>query len=169
MSISATRPVRPLTGRRFFLILASCFAVVFVVNGVMAYLALSTFSGLDGDDSYRAGLNYNQTIAHAEQQSALGWSVNIAGEPARRGLALQVLDKGGSPVAGLTVTGTLGRPSTDRFDTPIAFKESEPGRYLAALSTPAEAGTWVVSLAATPSADGGKSAFYQIKQRLWLK
>ena len=46
-------------------------AGVFVVNGVMVYFALDTFSGLETRDAYRKGMQYNRNIEKARAQEAL--------------------------------------------------------------------------------------------------
>ncbi|HEX7776770.1 MAG TPA: FixH family protein, partial [Parvibaculum sp.] len=51
-----------LTGRRFLFVLLASFALVFGVNGILIYKALSTFDGIEVDDAYQRGRAYNQTL-----------------------------------------------------------------------------------------------------------
>ena len=44
-----------LTGRHVIIILLSVFGVVFAVNGLFAYYAVSGFPGVETKDAYRGG------------------------------------------------------------------------------------------------------------------
>jgi len=170
MSIASVAAKRIISGRQVLLVLASAFAVVFAVNFYMAYLAISTFSGLDGGgDAYRAGVDYNRTIAESEAQTALGWTAHFSSAPDRKGFDFELVDRAGAPVHGLIVAGKLERPSTDRFDRKLTFVESTPGRYLAAFDAPIDPGNWVVSLTAVVDASTATFQRFQFRQRLWLK
>ena len=61
-----------LAGRHVLMGLIVFFGVMLFANSMLVYYALDTFSGGDRPDPYRAGLNYNETIAAAERQEALG-------------------------------------------------------------------------------------------------
>ena len=163
------RSQSPLSVRRVFAALAIAFGVVFAVNGVFAYLAISSFSGVDGEDSYRHGLDYNATIAAAQRQAALGWSANLVPLSGRRGLDLTVADKSGAPLTGLSIKGVIARPSTDRFDRPLAMLETAPGHYEVVFSSPIEPGNWVADLAVAAAEPGPVATQFQMRQRLWLK
>lgn len=63
---------RELTGRIVLTWLVGFFAVVFAVNGVMAVAAISTFSGLDSDSPYQAGLAFDAEIAAAPKRRCTG-------------------------------------------------------------------------------------------------
>src|SRR4029077_10773283 len=72
---TAKKP-RELTGRHVLFWIVGFFGVVFVVNGIMVRAATSTFGGLETQSSYKAGLLFEQEVAKAERQQALGWQVN---------------------------------------------------------------------------------------------
>ena len=65
-----------LTGRFVLVAIISFFVVVMGVNGIMAYLAVETFSGVQSEKPYENGLAFNRDIARARAQYAQGWSVN---------------------------------------------------------------------------------------------
>jgi nitrogen fixation protein FixH len=44
------------------------FAIIFIVDGIIVYLALSTSTGLYTDNAYEKGLMYNKIIAQFNQQ-----------------------------------------------------------------------------------------------------
>lgn len=95
---------RILTGRGVFLITASAFAVIIGVNLVMAYLAVSTFPGLEVNNSYVASQQFE---ADRAAQLALGWQVTGAVDG--DALRLSILDRAGQPVEVAELQTTLGR------------------------------------------------------------
>ena len=155
-----------LNGRHVLLILVGFFLVVFAVNGFMAYKAELTFAGLDTNDPYRKGLDYNERIAAARAQSRLGWRDRTDYVPATRRLRVTLTDKAGGAVSGLTVTAELERPATSRFDQKLSLKQMGSGIYEADVSG-LEPGTWTVTLWARNGEDD--AALYQARRRLWIK
>ncbi|MCU0888883.1 MAG: FixH family protein [Rubritepida sp.] len=81
--------------------------LVVVVNGVMVFFALSTFTGLTTRQSYDRGRAYNQVLAEAARQDALGWTALVALEGGR--LRPRVTDREGRAVEGL-LEAELVRP-----------------------------------------------------------
>jgi nitrogen fixation protein FixH len=152
-----------LKGWHVLAILLGFFGSVMTVNVVMAALAISTFSGVDGVDTYQHGLGYNKTIAEAAQQERVGWTNAIAFAGNGSGLTITLIDREARPVPALTITGTIGRGATDQFDRVVAFHETVPGVYEAPLGV-MPPGSWFVSLEAT-----GTAGTYRLKERLWLK
>jgi nitrogen fixation protein FixH len=142
------------------------FLVVFAVNGVFLYSAISTYTGIVAAEPYRKGLNYNQRIAAEEAQAAQGWEDAL--EVARDGqLTLRLATRLGAPVEGLSVTGTFGRPSTARHDVKLELVERAPGTYAARMAAP-DHGAWIVALEARPVTASDRIV-YQLRRRLWLK
>ena len=64
---------RQFTGKHFLIFIVSFFVVIIAANGMMAYFAIDTFSGLETDDAYRKGRDYNRTLELAQKQAELGW------------------------------------------------------------------------------------------------
>ncbi len=155
------------TGRHLLLILAGFFGVMFAVNGVFVYFALSTFSGVDDPTAYQDGLNYNKRIAEERQQEALGWSHRVSVDKSGK-VMLAMTNAKGEPVAGLAVSGRISRPVEGNALVPLVLREAETGVYSANAGA-LEAGNWIVSLKATKTRPGGEPAIYRIKERLWLK
>lgn len=155
-----------LKGRHVLMVFAGFFLVVFAVNGVFLYSAISTYTGIVSAEPYRKGLQYNQRIAADEAQTARGWQETL--EVARDGqMTLRMTSRLGAPVEGLRVTGTFGRPSTAQHDVKLAFDEIQPGTYATRIAPP-EAGAWIVSLEARGIAEPDEIA-HQSRRRLWLK
>lgn len=66
-----------LNGYHIFAAFAAFFGVVFAVNGIMVFMALSSWSGLSTDHPYERGLRYNKTLEAMAQRDALGWQETI--------------------------------------------------------------------------------------------
>lgn len=81
--------------------------VVVVVNGFMAFYAISTFTGLTTGQAYDRGRAYNDVLEEAARQDALGWTplVRLEGERLR----VSVTDSTGAAVEGM-LQGYLLRP-----------------------------------------------------------
>ena len=153
-----------ISGRHVLLGLIVFFGVMLVANSMLVYYALDTFSGGDRPDPYRAGLNYNDTIAAAEKQDALGWTTDIAYDDAKGRLTVRFLDKTQAPVTGLKLGGTVGRGATYREDQKVAFKEISHGVYASDIEL--APGQWVVALESR-KVEGGDPV-YRLKRRLFV-
>lgn len=120
------------------------FGIVLAVNGVLAYVATSTFTGLQTEGHYRKGLAYNRVIEADRRQAALGWKVAVAfgatGEQSGR-LTVRVADDAGAPLEGATVTARLVRPIQAGYDMDITLAPAGAGTYEAALELPLR-GQW---------------------------
>jgi nitrogen fixation protein FixH len=155
---------RPLRGVHVLAMIAAFFAVVFLVNGAMIYTALSTNTGVVGNEPYRKGLHYNERIAADVRQARLGWTETLSvGRDGR--VAFTLASPDGRPVAGLRVAGVLGRPATDRHDIALALGEAAPGRY-ETRTPPLAAGSWMIALDARNG--GSEDPIYRTRKRLWL-
>jgi nitrogen fixation protein FixH len=155
-----------LKGRHVLIAFVGFFLVVFAVNGVFLYSAISTYTGIVATEPYRKGLNYNQRIAAEEAQKAQGWRDAL--EVTRDGhVSLRLANRFGAPVEGLAVKGIFGRPSTAQHDVKLDMAEVRPGTYTARIDPP-EAGAWIVVLEARSLAARDEIA-YQMRKRLWLK
>jgi len=149
-------------GRHVLLGLIVFFGVMLLANSLLVYYALDTFSGGDRPDPYRSGLNYNETIAEAERQDALGWETDVAYEVARGRLTLRFRDEADAPVAGLKLGGTVSRPASDREDKAVSFREIGQGVYVADIDL--APGNWVIALESQSLKKG--YPIYRLKRRL---
>jgi len=146
--------------------LIAFFGVIFAVNGVFLYQALSTHTGVIALEPYRKGLAYNERIAAADQQKALDWADELMLSPAGAGLELKLRDSAGRPVSGLRITGLIGRPSTVEHDVALELAEPAPGNYQAGFAA-LEPGTWMVSLEASELTATGEHIVWRARKRLW--
>ena len=153
---------RTVTGRHVLIGLVIFFGVMFVANGFLVYYAVSTFSGGDRPNPYRSGLNYNETIAEAEQQAALGWSTDADYDEGARRLTLRFTDAAAAPVTGLSLSGTLGRPVASTQDRAVTFREWSAGTYVSDVTL--DPGNWILSVES--SKQEGGSPVHRLKKRL---
>lgn len=164
MSLPRLFPER-IEGRHVLMGLIGFFGVMILANGIFLYYAVGTFNGFATDNAYQRGLDYNERIAADAAQAARGWQPAAHYEPARRQLVVEVKDARGRLVAGLSVSGDVRRPVTDRQDRPVSLQEIAPGRY--AVPVELAPGQWIFS---AQLAEAGSSAIaFRLKQRLWVK
>jgi nitrogen fixation protein FixH len=138
-------------------------AVVMAVNGIMAYVASSTFDGLVTEHAYEKGNNYNAVLALARQQAKLGWAVDASLAPAASGhkgtISLRFSDKEGKPVDGLTVQAIAQRPTVTGYNITVPFQAGQNGTYTAQVDLPM-GGEWDFDLMAS-----GSGTVYQLQRR----
>jgi nitrogen fixation protein FixH len=139
--------------------------LVVVVNGTMIFFAQSTFSGLDTDQAYQQGVQYNAILKEAAASAALGWTARTSVTPAgaARHIAVTLTDRRGRPVRGLAVTAHLVRPVSTAFDQRLVLRPEGDGIYGADVSLPA-LGRWELRLAAETGATD-----WQAVQRIFVK
>ncbi len=132
-----------MTGRHFLYWIVSFFGVIFTVNGIFIYMALSTWSGLEVKNAYQVGRNYNKYLAAAEAQNKRGWKVDVTKRLAGDSLSVVVRprDAKGAPLTGLEITVWLRRPTQEDLDRQRVLTEGETGRYSGVLPLPAK-GLW---------------------------
>jgi nitrogen fixation protein FixH len=117
------------TGRHAAMVIVAFFAVVIVVNVMMAKLAIATFGGTVVDNSYVASQHFNAWLDSSAADRALGWKVELARGP-DKSLEARLVDATGAPHA---------RPPQD-----LVLAEIAPGTYRVELAS----GRWRVWLKA---------------------
>ncbi len=144
-----------LMGRHVLAAMVVFFGCVIAVNLTFVFFALDSWTGLTDHDSYRTGLSWNRTLEADAAQKALGWRTRIdvnagAGTDGslRRTLVLEVQDRAGRPINGLSVDGEARHPVVEAMDTPLALTAAGDGRYTATITFPA-ASNWQLRLVAT--------------------
>jgi len=153
-----TPVIRPITGRFVLIAVISFFAVVIGVNLVMMRLAIATLPGTEVDSAYSASLAYQKEIQAARQQDKLDWRVDAHVERHADGMTrLNVHAKAGDglPLAGLSVSSRLERPTDRRADEAFEVEETGGGSYRGTAHGVA-AGQWDLVIEANR---GGKRLF----------
>lgn len=162
------KPGRRLTGWHVLGVFVAFFGVVFAVNGVMTYVALSTFSGIETPNAYQTGRDYNETIEAAAAQRALGWQVDFddvvmpTAEGTNLSTTVTIVGEGGAAQAGLAGTVTFWRPVARGTDVTTQLREVKPGVYVAQAELPAR-GHWEMRL----SVEAGLAQPYYLERRVW--
>jgi len=141
-------PIRQVTGRKVLMMMVTGFGIVIAANLAMLFAATGTFPGLVVQNSYVASQEWNRKT---EAQRALGWTA--ASDYAGGILTVRMTGRDGAPVAGLSLSATVGRPASTLEDMTLGLAESA-GTYSAAL--PLGPGLWRIALAAT---DASGAAF----------
>jgi nitrogen fixation protein FixH len=155
-----------LKGWHVLAILLGFFGFVAAVNAAMIFAAVSTISGeTAAGKSYEQGLHYNVTLREAEAQKQLGWhdETKVAEDGSK--LELTVTAQDGKPVTGLSISGILGRPATNRQDRSVKLNEMAAGHYQLAL-TGVETGSWVLTLEAQRP---DLPVAYRVKERVCVE
>ncbi|HAC59698.1 FixH family protein [Parvibaculum sp.] len=142
-----------ITGRHALAGFILFFAIVFGVNGLMVYRALSTFDGVEVEGAYQKGRAYNDVLARMEAQRSLGWTSSIetdqvAGAGHETALRVTFADATGAPVRGLSVQGTFWRPVVAGEDRRMNLTETAPGAYEAVFDLE-HPGNWLIRIAAS--------------------
>lgn len=135
------------------------FAVVLAANGVMVWASLSTFTGVTVPRAYERGRGYDQVLAEAARQDALGWTAALHLAEGR--LRVTARDRDGRPVPG-RLAGVLRRPVTGE-DLVLDFRAGSAGVWIAEAAPP-HRGQWEARL--TLWGPGGQPL--DIRQRLFL-
>jgi nitrogen fixation protein FixH len=130
-----------LTGRHVFAITTSAFAVIIGVNVLLAVKAVSTFPGLEVDNSYVASQGFN---ARRAAQEALGWTMTPAYDQGRMTLAFAGPDS--RPVTVTDLQVLIGRTTEAKDDSFPAFMLTGD---LYAADVALQPGKWMVKVTAT--------------------
>ena len=157
---------KPLTGGMVLLILVLDFGTVAAVNGLMIHYAISTFPGVEDDRAYEHGLRYNDEIAAAGLQNALGWHADgrvVRDLDGKSTVLLTFKDAAGVPVTGLQLTGRLEFLPDGRRDMVLAISEATSGEYRAEIK--AEPGAWLLDMAAARQGE----TLYRSRNRLSIR
>lgn len=162
--LAIPRKSRELTGKHVLIWMFGFFGIMFAVNGVFLYQALTSFPGEDVEKSYLQGLNYNQTLAARAAQDALGWNAEIGVEGSL--LIVAVYDDANEPVSGLNMTGTIHRQSTTKNDAALVFQPLGDATYAASIDG-IGLGLWGVDVSA--NRDGDEAAIFEATQTLILQ
>ncbi len=105
-----------LTGKHVLAITVGAFSVIIAVNLVLAFKAVSTFPGLEVQNSYVASQGFNTRKA---AQEALGW--HLAPSYAGGRVDLAFTDRNGLPVAVTDLDVLIGRTTSTMDDARPVF------------------------------------------------
>lgn len=129
MNTSNETSGKELKGWHVLLIMLGFFGVMFAVNGVFLYHAITSFPGEDVKKSYVQGLHYNDTLAARAAQTERGWTAEAGLQGDQLLFRLQTAD--GAPVSNQAVIGELRRVASQGQDRAIVFRAAPGGEYYA--------------------------------------
>ncbi|MGE0754327.1 MAG: FixH family protein [Alphaproteobacteria bacterium] len=122
------------------------FLLLFILDGIFVYLALSSHRGVVTEQAYQKGLQYNETVEAANQQAALGWQGAITHENGAVLFALR--DAQETPISKARVTAYFSRPTQAGSDFSLTLDSLQKGLYGKTVSFPVK-GQWDVKIVAT--------------------
>ena len=134
---------KPFTGWHMLAVTLSFFGVIIAVNIGLAYKAISTFPGLEVDDSYVASQTFDQEKA---AQEALHWHIKQGYDRAKDQLRLEFTDVAGQPVTLKDIDVLVGRPTEAAQDQHPTMLQGADGAYVSSSSLPI--GKWMLQITA---------------------
>lgn len=129
------------------------FFVLFIgILSVMTYVATHHYSGVMTKETYRRGLDYNETLAKAAKQEALGWkgSFTYTVKEQRANIIFMLRDKQNAPISDASVIAVFFRPTQQGNDVRFSLTSVGDGKYVGT-TTLAWQGQWQVTISATKS------------------
>ena len=154
---------KELKGWHVLLIMLGFFGVMFAVNGLFLYHAITSFPGEDVKKSYVQGLNYNQTLSARASQADLGWRAEAGLQDGK--IAFRLFDAEGLPLSNYAVIGELRRRATQDDDTIVTFTAELGGEYSAPIETLAS-GQWLLRVRVLdPSAE---TLLFEVEKTLFV-
>ena len=145
----ATISPRRFTGRHMTAILIGFFGVVIAVNLLMARMAIGTFGGTVVDNSYVASQSFNNWLAQARAEQALGWRIEVARDGGDH-LAVTVRDAAGAALPAAQVTALARHPLGRKPERIMRFEDIGAGGFRSTASL--GAGRWQMVI--TVESDG---------------
>ena len=136
---SLRKPRNPITGWHMFAMMVAFFGVIIAVNLTMARLAISSFGGVQVENSYVASQHFNTWLAEARADRALGWAAEARLDESRH-LAVTVT---GAPQP-LALTAMARHPLGRLPDQPLTFHRQRGGAFVSTTALPQ--GRWIVRL-----------------------
>lgn len=130
---------REFTGKHAAAIIVTGFAIIIAVNLFMATLAVRGFGGVIVENSYVASQEFNDWLDAAEEQEALGWSVEMT-RSENGHLLINTKSVPNSAIISAVARRPLGQPESKT----LGFIESTPGNHVSLEAL--ETGRWIVRL-----------------------
>lgn len=139
------RAPRPLTGRTVLVCFLTFFGIIFAANFFLVRAALTSFSGVETESAYKAGLSFKNAVAAAKAQDARHWKVDatVVRVPESR-VVMTARDAEGKLLSGLTPSVKLAHPTDKRRDVPVTVIETAPGQFRTL--SPLPEGLWVLEI-----------------------
>jgi len=161
----AVNKAKKLTGRTVALWISGFFLVVFTVNGIMTYLAFHSWGGLETQDAYRKGLDYNREIEAARAQKTSGWKISLASDPGQmQGHINVMITRPEGSTDPVLIQASISRPATDKYDQTIPLLPQPDGLFTAPYVLPLP-GQWDIVILVKTEEDG---TAYTLNRRFFI-
>lgn len=135
------------------------FGVIIAVNGILAYFAVNTWTGLETERPFQAGQEYNTTLAQKSAQATLAWQVRpvleatpTAQAPHAGNMRLTFTESDGRAIENLVIEALAVRPTNEGYDQKLDFVAQGQGVYVAPIDLPLP-GQWELRITATRGGD----------------
>ena len=132
--------------RHFPWFVVAAFVVVIAVNGGMVWSALATFPGAAVTNDFDHSNHYDEVLAVAAREAALGWQVTA--EQAQGHPVLLLAARYGTPLTQARIAAMARRPLGPDQAVKLTFHDSAPGRYVTDAALP-QPGQWEMLLSIT--------------------
>ena len=162
-NLDLERPGKELKGWHVLLIMLGFFGVMFAVNGVFLFHAITSFPGEDIKKSYVQGLTYNATLAERAAQADLGWRAEAGVQDNQ--LIVRLRDSEGQPLSNQLVIGELRRLATHQDDQVLTFQPKLNGEYAIEIE-PLATGQWLLRVSVLDEA--GEEVVFRVEKTLLM-
>ena len=162
-NLEIERPGKELKGWHVLLIMLGFFGVMFAVNGVFLFHAITSFPGEDIKKSYVQGLTYNDTLAERAAQANLGWRAEAGMRDGQ--LIVRLHDAEDRPLSNQLVIGELRRLATHQDDQVLTFQPTLSGEYAVEMEAMA-AGQWLLRVSVLDA--DGEDVLFRVEKTLLM-
>ncbi|MDA8637018.1 FixH family protein [Rhodospirillales bacterium] len=166
MTMAVAREPKKITGKKVLIWMIAFFGVIIAVNSVFMFFAINTWPGLTTEDSYKKGVNFNQTLEAAARQSALGWLSKVEigdGTDTDKAVIIRMTGQANTPLSGLVVTASVERAVGTHNTQIISMSETSPGVYSGIFKAPMQ-GRWIAEIRAA----GPNNTSYRMKHQVMI-
>ncbi|MEQ9435631.1 FixH family protein [Hyphomonas sp.] len=155
---------KQLKGRHVLVWMLGFFGLMFVVNGIFLWAAITSFPGEHVKHSYLQGLQYNKTIESRSYQQNMMWTaeVGLVETDAGQILVARLFDGDGNPLPARAVKGELRRAATQESDLGLELTPVGAGEFQGTLPVLAS-GAWHVTINADVTGEGEIGSFTAAK------
>ena len=125
------------------------FGIIFTIDATFIYIAKKTSSGVQTQDSYKKGINYNETLQAVKKQQALGWKIDMKYQENGKNAAIlyvKLLNKNGATIKNAKIIGNFVRPTQAGYDFKQYFL-NDHNHYYTKINFPLQ-GVWDIEIQA---------------------
>ena len=169
LSPTMTKSSKVMKGHHVLFWMMGFFGLMFVVNGVFLWAAITSFPGEDVHHSYLQGIHFNDRLSAQTYQEKMGWrgEVGIMASDAGDMLICRILGPDGSALPTGPVTAEIRRATTQNSDIILTLMPVGGGEYQASLPMLSE-GAWHVIID-TDIRDGETEAHFRAVKKIILQ